>query len=397
MNDHLFPSTPDFFDLLRLENRLTDTQRDLRDRVRHWTRHHVLPVINSYWERGEFPRDLALSLRELPILGGVLEGYDCAGLSLLELGLVVSELARADGSLTTFFSVHSGLTMGSIGTFGSEIQKERWLLPMARLEKIGAFGLTEPEQGSDAAHIQSRAILDGESYVLNGTKRWIGNAAIADILIIWARDENGRFGGFVIENPSTVPGVHIENLQGKVAKRAVMNAQITLTNVRIPSAHRLEGVRSFRDVARILIRGRYVVAWEAAGAAAGAFDYALEYARSRQQFGKPIASFQLIQQKLVEMATELSLMQLLCLRLAELMETDQATEAMIAMAKYNNCTKARTITQLAREIMGGNGLLIENHVARLWTDAEAMYTYEGTNEVSLLIIGRELTGHSAFI
>jgi glutaryl-CoA dehydrogenase len=287
--------------------------------------------------------------------------------------------------------------MGSIGAFGSEVQKERWLLPMARLEKIGAFALTEPEQGSDAAHIQSRAVLDGESYVFNGTKRWIGNAAIADILIIWARDENGQFGGFVIEDPSTVPGVHIENLQGKVAKRAVLNAQITLTDVRIPAAHRLEGVRSFRDVARILIRGRYVVAWEAAGAAAGAFDYALEYARSRQQFGKPIASFQLIQQKLVEMATELSLMQLLCLRLAELMETDQATEAMIAMAKYNNCAKARTITQLAREIMGGNGLLIENHVARLWTDAEAMYTYEGTNEVSLLIIGRELTGYNAFI
>ncbi len=397
MGDSLLPSSPNALDFLSLEARLTDAQRALRDQVRQWTENRVLPYINDYWERAEFPREMALSLSELPIIGGIIMGYGSANLDQMELGLVVRELARADGSITTFYSIHSGLAMGSIGLLGSESQKERWLPSMARLEKIGAFGLTEPEQGSDAAHVQTRAQRDGDSYLLNGAKRWIGNAAIADILIIWARDENNKFGGFIIEDPSSTSGVHIENLKGKVVKRAVPNAQITLTNVRIPANNRLEKAHSFRDVAHVLTQGRYVVAWEAMGAAQGAFEHALKCARTRQQFGRPIAAFQLVQQKLVEMATELSLMQLICLQLAELMAINQATDAMIAMAKYNNAAKARTITRLAREVMGGNGLLIENHVARLWTDAEAMYTYEGTNEITLLIIGRELTGFNAFV
>jgi glutaryl-CoA dehydrogenase len=383
-------------DYLSLDNRLTDKQRDLRSQVRAWMESRVLPTINDYWERAEFPRKMALGMRELPIIGGVLHGYGCAALDFTSLGLVVYELARADGSITTFFSVHSGLAMGSIGLLGTDAQKERWLPAMARLEKIGAFALTEPDHGSDAAHVGTTARRNGDIYVLNGEKRWIGNASIADILIVWARDENGKFGGFVIESPSKTAGVHIENLTGKVAKRAVPNAQITLTNACIPAENRLEGANSFRDVARVLTRGRYVVAWEAAGAAEGAFTYALEHAKTRQQFGEPLAGFQLIQQKLVQMATEISLMQLLCFQLADLMEKDLATDGMIAMAKYNNALKARTVTGLAREIMGGNGLLIENHVARLWTDAEVMYTYEGTNEINLLIVGRELTGVNAF-
>jgi glutaryl-CoA dehydrogenase len=384
-------------DLLRLDDLLTEKQRHLRVQMRDWLQANVLPIINDYWDKAAFPHEAARSLRTLPIIGGVIKEYGCAGLDFTELGLVVSELARADGSITTFFSVHSGLVMGSIAAFGSEAQKERWLPQMVQLEKIGAFGLTEPEQGSDAAHVQTRARREGDEYILNGAKRWIGNAAIADILLIWGRDEDGKFGGFVIENPQKVAGLRIENLDGKIAKRAVLNAQITLQDVRIPADQRLEKVVSFRDASRILTRGRYVVAWEALGAASAAFDYALEYAKTRVQFGKPIASFQLTQQKLVMMANELTLMQMVCMRLAALMETDQATDAMIAMAKYNNAAKAREITRMAREIMGGNGLLIENHVARLWTDAEAMYTYEGTHEVVTLIIGRELTGLSAFI
>jgi glutaryl-CoA dehydrogenase len=233
--------------------------------------------------------------------------------------------------------------------------------------------------------------------VLSGAKRWIGNAAQSDILIIWARDENGKFGGFVIEDPQSTEGVLIENLSGKVGKRAVDNADITLNDVRIPAENRLERAHSFRDLARVLARGRYVVAWEAAGAAAGAYDYALRYAKERDSFGKPIAAFQLVQAKLVDMATEVSLMQLLCLHLAHLMTVGQATEGIISMAKYNNARKARLVTQQAREILGGNGILIENHIARLWTDAEIMYTYEGTNEINLLLVGRELTGLSAFI
>lgn len=397
MGDSHPHSPTDPLDFLRLDSRLTPEQRALRDQVRRWTEARVLPAINDYWERAEFPREIALALRELPIIGGILQGNGCAGLDMLELGLVVQELARADGSITTFYAVHSGLAMGSIGLLGSPEQQQRWLPHMARLEKIGAFGLTEPEQGSDAAHVQTRAHRDGDTYRLNGAKRWIGNAAIADLLIIWARDENGRFGGFVVEDPTHTPGLHIQNLSGKVTKRAVLNAHITLTDVRVPLTNRLEHAQSFRDVARVLARGRYVVAWEALGAAAAAYEIALRYAQTRQQFGKPLAAFQLTQRKLVEMATELNLMQLLCLHLAELMQSGEANDAMIAMTKYNNAAKARTIISLAREIMGGNGLLIDHHIARLWTDAEAMYTYEGTNEINLLIIGRELTGLNAFV
>lgn len=397
MQNELLSTSVESIDLLRLDDQLTEKQRDLRLQMRSWAEKNVLPTINDYWEKAQFPQEMAQSLRTLPIIGGVIREYGCAGLDFTELGLVVSELARADGSITTFFSVHSGLAMGSISAFGSEAQKERWLPKMVRLEKIGAFGLTEPEQGSDAAHVQTRARREGDHYILNGAKRWIGNAAIADILIVWGRDEEGKFGGFVIEDPLNVEGLQIENLAGKIAKRAVLNAQITLNDVRVPANQRLEKVVSFRDVSRILTRGRYVVAWECLGAASAAFDYALQYAKTRVQFGKPIASFQLTQQKLVMMANELTLMQLVCMRLAALMESDQADDTMIAMAKYNNAVKAREITRMAREIMGGNGLLIENHVARLWTDAEAMYTYEGTHEVVTLIIGRELTGLNAFV
>jgi glutaryl-CoA dehydrogenase len=382
---------------LKLDSLLNDRQQELRAQVRTWAERYVLPAINEYWERAEFPKEIALSLRDLPIMGGLLSGYGCSGLDWLEMGLVVYELARADGSMTTFYSVHSGLAMGSIGLLGSEEQKARWLPGMAKLELIGAFGLTEPMQGSNAAAVETSARLAGNEYILNGAKRWIGNAAIADVLIIWARDEAGRFGGFVIEAPQQNRGLHIENLRGKVAKRAVHNAQITLNDARVPVENRLVFAKSFRDVSHVLTRGRYVVAWEAAGAAAGAFEYALQYAQEREQFGKPIASFQLVQQKLVDMATEVSLMQLLCFQLARLMEAGQATDGMIAMAKYNNARKARLVTQLAREVMGGNGILIENHVARLWTDAEVMYTYEGTNEINLLLIGRDLTGFNAFV
>lgn len=383
------------FDFFKLDNFLNDEQRAIRDRVRDYVQSAILPNINRYWDRAEFPRDLALGLRDLDIIGGVIRGYGSAGLEPLAMGLVKYELAKGDGSINTFYGVHSGLAMGSIGLLGSDEQRERWLPAMARLEKIGAFGLTEPEQGSDAVRVRTTARLDGDHYVLNGAKRWIGNASIADLIIIWARDEDGEFGGYVIENPGEVEGLEIEDLSGKIGKRAILNADIRMDNVRIPAANRLAKPRSFKDTAKVLALGRFGVAWEAAGTAAGAFELALQYAKTREQFGKPIASFQLIQQKLVEMATEVTAMQLICFQLTQLIASDQMTEAMASMAKYNNARKARYVTQLARETMGGNGLLIENHVARLMTDAEVIYTYEGTNEINLLLVGRELTGISA--
>jgi glutaryl-CoA dehydrogenase len=357
----------------------------------------VLPTINQFWEAAEFPTEMALKLRTLPIMGGMLAGYGCAGLSPLEYGLVRYELARGDGSISTFYGVQTGLAMNTIGRLGSEAQKERWLPPMARLEKIGAFGLTEPERGSDAAHIQTTFRRQGDSFILNGRKRWIGNAAIADLLIIWARDESGEFGGFVIEAPQNTPGVTIQNIGGKISKRAVLNADIALENVSVPAANRLEKVHTFRNLSEVLAQNRYAIAWEAAGLGAACFEYARKYANQREQFGRPIGSFQLVQQKLVEMLSMVTDMQLLCLQLARLMENGEITGPMLSLAKYANARKARQVSQLARELLGGNGILLENHIARLMLDAEATYTYEGTNEINLLIVGRELTGISAFV
>lgn len=385
------------FDFLKLDNFMTDQQRAVRDRVRAYVHETVLPNINPYWDKAEFPRDLVMPIRDLGIIGGVIRGYESAGLDPLEMGLTMFELAKGDGSVSTFYGVHSGLAMSSIGLLGSNEQRERWLPAMARLEKIGAFGLTEPTRGSDAVNIETTARKDGDSYILNGAKRWIGNASIADILIIWARDENGEFGGFVIEDPQTVEGLTITDLTGKIGKRAVLNADIKLENVRVPAENRLAKPRSFRDVGKVLFLGRFGVAWEAAGVATGAFEHALEYAKQREQFGKPIAANQLIQHKLVEMATEVSLMQVLCLQCTQLLAAEQLTEGVISMAKYNNARKARYVTQLARETLGGNGILIENHIARLMMDAEIIYTYEGTNEINLLLVGRELTGINAIV
>jgi glutaryl-CoA dehydrogenase len=383
------------FDMYHFFEHLTPEQRAIQMQVREWVQERVIPHINPYWERAEFPREIAMGLRDLPIIGGMMHGYGMSGLDALTMGLVTYELAKGDGSIGTFYGVHSGLAMTSIALLGSEEQKARWLPSMVTMEKIGAFGLTEPERGSAAIDVQTRAQRDGDTWVLNGAKRWIGNASIADILVIWARDEDGKFCGFVIENPRETEGVHIEDMQGKIGKRAVLNANITLTNVRVPAENRLLYVNSFKDVSLVLGGGRFGVSWEAAGCATAAFEYALDYAKKREQFGKPIASFQLIQQKLVEMATEVTLMHGLCFQMSHLMTTGQVHEGILSMAKYNNARKARYVTGLARETLGGVGLLIENHIARLMMDAEVIYTYEGTNEVNLLLVGRSITGISA--
>ncbi len=380
------------FDYYHMDDLLTDKQRATRDRVRDFVQQEVIPNINPYWEKAETPWEIIKKLPELGIIGGPL-----AGLDMTEVGLVTFELAKGDGSVGTFYGVHSGLAMGSIGLLGSDEQKARWMPDMLKMTKIGAFGLTEPKVGSNAVGIQTVARKDGDNYILNGAKRWIGNATLSDLLIIWARDEDGKFGGFVIENPQETPGLTMENIWGKIGKRSVMNADIKLEDVRVPVANRLEHVSSFRHMAQVLGMGRYGVSWEAAGAATAAFEYALKYAKEREQFGKPIAAFQLIQAKLVEMASEVTAMQAMCMQLARLMTNMQVNEGILSMAKYHNARKARLVTSLARETLGGNGIMIDNHIARLWTDAEVIYTYEGSNEINLLIVGRDLTGENAIV
>lgn len=376
---------------------LTDKQRETRDRVREWVQTRVLPNINPYWEKAEFPYELFYEMKDLGIIGGALTEYGCARLDVLEAGLVAYELSKGDGSIGTAYGVHSGLALGTIGHLASDEQKARWMPGLVDMTKIGAFALTEPTIGSNAAGIKTTAKRDGDSYILNGAKRWIGNASISNILVVWARDEDGKIGAFVMEDAPETEGVTMDIISGKVAKRAVLNAEIHFDNVRVSAENRLDKVRSFRDASMVLFNGRYGVSWEAAGCAAGAFEFALQYALEREQFGKPIASFQLIQQKLVEMASEVTAMQAMCIQLAHNAQRGTLTEAMSSMAKYHNANKARRVTQLARETLGGNGILIENHIARLWTDADVIYTYEGTNEINMLIVGRDITGLNAFV
>jgi glutaryl-CoA dehydrogenase len=309
-------------------------------------------------------------------------------------GLVGMELGRADGSICTFFGVHSGLAMTSIALLGSEEQKRRWLPAMARMEKLGAFGLTEPDHGSDAVALETRARRDGDHWVLDGAKRWIGNASFADLVVVWARDDDGKVGGFVVEKGT--PGYAASVMTGKTAKRAVWQAEITLDGVRVPAGNRLAQSRGFGDTARVLTATRSGVAWEAAGHALAAYEAALTYVREREQFGSPLASFQLVQYRLAKMLAEVTTMQLLCLRLAQLTEAGQMTAGMASLAKMHNAAKARQVVADARDVLGGNGILLENHVARHHADMEAVYTYEGTDAIQSLIVGREITGESAF-
>jgi glutaryl-CoA dehydrogenase len=381
-------------DYYLIDELLTDEEREIRDKVRAFADREVIPVINDYWERAEFPFELIPKIAELNITGGTIEGYGCPGMSEVASGLVSAELARGDGSLNTFYGVQSGLAMGTIAMLGSEEQKTKWLPPMARCEKLGAFGLTEPNHGSDVVQLETRARRKGDEYVLDGAKRWIGNATFADVTVIWARDDEGNVGGFLVEKGT--PGYSAEVIKGKTSKRCVWQADIKLEGARIPVENRLEHARTFKDTAKVLTATRYGVAWEAIGHAVASYEAALTYARERVQFGKPIANFQLIQAKLASMLAEITNMQLMCLRLSQLLQEGKMTGGMASLAKMNNARKARGVCSDARDILGGNGILLEYHVARHTADIEAVYTYEGTDTVQALIVGREITGLNAF-
>ena len=382
-------------DYYLLDETLSDEERAIRDRVRAFGDREVLPIINEYWERAEFPFELVPKLAELGIAGTTIEGHGCPGMSHLGAGVVARELARADGSVNTFFGVHSGLAMGTIDLLGSEEQKARWLPPMAKLEKIGAFGLTEPHHGSDSVSLETTAERVGDEYVLNGAKRWIGNASIADVVVIWARDEDGDVGGYLVQkgtpgfDPSTV-------ITGKIGKRAVWQAEISLADVRVPAENKLAHANTFNDANRVLNQTRGGAAWECVGHAVACLEAAVAYASERSQFGQPIAGFQLVQGKLATMLAETTAMQLYCFRLAQLQEAGAMTGPMASLAKLHNVRQAKLVCSEARDILGGNGLLLDYHVARHLTDMEIVDTYEGTDTIQSLIVGRDLTGISAF-
>ncbi|MBD1420207.1 acyl-CoA dehydrogenase family protein [Sphingobacterium chuzhouense] len=384
-------------DFYAVEAKLSTDDRNLQLKVRDFLEREIKPIVNKYWLHDEFPFEIIPKLAELNVCGYVYEGYGCAGGTSLMDGIIAAEFGRIDPSIATFLGVQSGLAMGSIYMCGSEEQKSEWLPKMQRLEKIGAFGLTEPEVGSGTAGgLTTTCRKTAEGWVLNGQKKWIGNSTFSDMTIIWARDvDDNQVKGFIVRKEN--PGFMVEKIKGKMALRIVQNGLITLTDCLVQEADRLPLANSFKDTAKVLQMTRAGVAWMAVGCARGAYENALDYTLKRKQFGKPIASFQLIQNHLVEMLSNLTAMQTLVFRLSELQDEGKLKDEHASLAKVFCTLRTRDIVSRAREVMGGNGILLEYNVARFLADAEAIYSYEGTKEINSLIVGRSITGISAFV
>ncbi|NSL86494.1 acyl-CoA dehydrogenase [Chitinophaga sp. Mgbs1] len=388
------PIDGDFYDL---SAKLSREDRELQLKVRAFMEKEIQPIVNEYWLKAEFPFEIIPKFAALNICGVTYDGYGCPNRSYLMEGIIAMEMARVDASIATFFGVQSGLAMGSIYMLGSESQKDEWLPGMQQLKTIGAFGLTEPEVGSGTAGgLTTTAKREGDTWILNGQKKWIGNATFADVIIIWARDvDDNQVKGFLLRKGT--PGFSVEKMHDKMALRIVQNGLITMKDCRIAESDRLQRANSFRDTSRVLRMTRAGVAWEAVGCARGAYENALAYTRSRKQFGKPIASFQLIQGHLVEMLSNLTAMQTMAFRLSEIQDEGGLKDEHASLAKVFCTLRTRDVVSRAREVMGGNGILLEYNVARFVADAEAIYSYEGTKEINSLIVGRAITGTSAFV
>jgi glutaryl-CoA dehydrogenase len=387
----------DSADFYALESLLDEDERTFLHKVRDFMKAEVEPTINQHWQRGSFPFEIVPGFRQLRLAGLPYDGFGCPGRSFLLDGMVMMELARTDPSIATFFGVHSGLSMGSIYVCGSDEQKQRYLPAMASLDKIGSFALTEPDVGSGASGgLTTTARREGDSWILNGQKKWIGNATFGDLTVVWARDiDDGQVKGFVVAN--NTPGFSTTKLEDKIALRIVQNALITLADVRVSEADRLQRANSFRDTAAVLRMTRAGVAWEAVGCARGAYENALAYALAREQFGRPIAGFQLVQDLLVRMLGNITSSWGLCARLSQLQDQGQADDRHSSLAKAWCTVRMRETVGYARELLAGNGILLEYNVGRFVADAEAIYSYEGTREMNTLIVGRAITGLSAFV
>ncbi|MEA2775934.1 MAG: glutaryl-CoA dehydrogenase [Acetobacteraceae bacterium] len=384
-------------DFYLIENVLKEQERALLRRVRQVTEGVIAPIIEDFWARDEFPYAIVPQMAELGIGGVGYQGYGAAGGSWLLNGLVATELARVDSSIATFWGVHTGLSAGSILLCGDEAQKQRWLPPMMRFEKIGSFGLTEPLVGSaTSGGMLTTCRRQRDTWILNGEKKWIGNATFADINVIWAREEgSNQVKGFVVGKDN--PGFAVEKIRTKMALRVVQNGLITLKDCHVPEADRLQHATSFKDTAKVLRMTRAGVAWFAVGCQMGAYEHALRYATERQQFGRPIGGFQLVQDLLVRMLGNVTSTQAMLLRLAQLQDEGVMRDEHASLAKAFCTGKCRETVGYVRELLGGNGILLENHIGRFVADAEAIYSYEGTREMNTLIVGKSITGLSAFI
>jgi glutaryl-CoA dehydrogenase len=381
-------------DYYGIEELLTEEERMVRDAIRDWVEAEFLPLVAQHHREGTFPTHLIPKLGELGVFGANLKGYGCAGLNNVAYGLITQELERGDSGLRSCASVQSSLVMYPIYTYGSEAQKEKWLPRLQQGEAVGCFGLTEPDHGSDPAGMKTRALKKGDSYVLNGTKLWITNGSIADVAVVWAKGDDGEIGGYLVETGT--PGFSTLDIHGKFSMRASITSELSFQDCRIPLENKFPTVTGLRGPLGCLSQARYGIAWGAIGAAMACYDWALQYAQTRVQFGKPIAQFQLVQRKLVWMLTEITKAQLLALQLGRLKDQGTARAQQISMAKMNNVWMALETARMARDVMGAAGIVDEHPVIRHMLNLETVITYEGTHDIHTLIVGRDITGLSAF-
>jgi glutaryl-CoA dehydrogenase len=388
------PLASDFYGY---ENLLADQEKEAIATLRVYLENEVKPVVNEHWEKATYPADIMKGLAGTGAFSFAWDETKPFENSAVFRGFVALELARVDASVATLVGVQNGLAMGSISVTGSAEQRAEWLPKMASGEVVGAFGLTEPQSGSDSAQgLRTIATRDGDDWVLNGSKRWIGNATFSDITVIWAKDaEDGQVKGFIV--PTSTPGYTATKIEGKQSLRIVQNADITLENVRVPESMRLQNAHSFRDTAKVLRLTRAEVAWAAVGNSVGAYDAALRYTKERVQFGKPIASHQLIQDLLVKSIGNITASLGMVVRVSQMLDDGTQKDEHSALAKAYTTARMRETVAWCREALGGNGIVLEYDVARHFADAEALYSYEGTREMNTLIVGRSLTGLAAFV
>jgi glutaryl-CoA dehydrogenase len=384
----------DPLDFLQVDRLFTEDERAMRERVRLFVAEHILPHIEGWFERGEFPTELARGFGELGILGMHLDGYGCAGETAVQYGLANQEVEYGDSGLRSFVSVQGSLAMFPIRTFGSEEQRQEWLPRMATGEAIGCFALTEPESGSDPSRMTTLARRDGSDWILTGHKKWNTNGWASDVAIVWAKDEGGTIRGFVV--PSVTPGVEFRSLDHAWSLRAAARSELMLHDVRLPAAAVLPGVEGIKGPLSCLTEARFGIAWGTVGAARACYEAALNHAKNRVQFGKPIGAFQLVQRKLVEMAIDLNAAALLAVQLGRLKDDGEATFEQVSMVKLSNARTALAIAREARSVLGATGITFDAPVIRHMNNLESVITYEGTEEIHTLIVGAALTGFRAF-
>ena len=380
-------------DFYHLDELIGQEEKMARDAVRQFVQREVIPDVERHFANETFPLELIPRMAELGIFGANLKGYGCAGMNNIAYGLIMQELEAADSGLRSFASVQSALAMYAIYSSGSEEQKQRYIPEMAKGKLIGCFGLTEPDHGSDPGGMETRARRDGDGWVLNGTKRWITNGSIADLAIVWAKVDEG-ITGFIVEKGT--PGFTTSDIHGKFSMRASITSELVFEDVRLGKNNHLPEARGLRGPLSCLTQARYGIAWGALGAARSCYHCALDYVKSRKQFSRPLAGYQLVQRKLVDMLTEITKGQMVCLRLGQLKDSGKMRPEHVSFAKRNNVNAALEIARMARDMLGANGIVNEYPVIRHMMNLETVNTYEGTYDVQTLILGREITGESAF-